>query len=223
MATSATVRVIKDTNGAGLDALIKRLGRGEHRVLVGVPAGKTEPEGTSMAMVAAINEFGGHVAPHSRTGRQLMRRNPRTGRLMGPAETYEGMRGPGRGMQGPAQRVTKTRNANAVLQLAKHATFENGITIPARPWLRPSIYNNVRRISALGRRSLSRVARGETTLHASLELLGVYAVGLAKREIGSGETIPNAPSTIKKKGSSRPRIDSGALRQGITHVVEGKV
>jgi hypothetical protein len=30
---------------------------------------------------------------------------------------------------------------------------------------------------------------------------------------------PNAPSTIRRKGSSRPLIDTGSLRKAITHVV----
>jgi hypothetical protein len=58
MPTSGTVRVIKDTHGAGLDALIKRLGRGEHRVLVGVPKGAGDEGGVSVAQVAAFVEFG---------------------------------------------------------------------------------------------------------------------------------------------------------------------
>ena len=38
---------------------------------------------------------------------------------------------------------------------------------------------------------------------------------------GFGEWTPNAPSTIKKKGSSSPLIDTGALRQKIVAEIVG--
>jgi hypothetical protein len=218
----ASVRIVKDTKGAGLDALLKRLGKGEHRVLVGVPKGAgNEENGMSLAQVAAINEFGAHVAPHSRIHRQLLRRSTTSGRLIGAAEEYEGTRGPGKGKQGPVQRVTKTRNATAILQLAKPATFENGITIPARPFLRGGIRTNLARFSRLSARLLRQVAEGATTLRGALETVGVDAAGAVKRYITSGALQANAPSTIKKKGSSQPLVDDAQLRQSITSVVEG--
>jgi hypothetical protein len=54
----ATVRVINDTKGAGLEALAERLRTLRGTVLVGVPKGTTEPDGTSTALVVATNEFG---------------------------------------------------------------------------------------------------------------------------------------------------------------------
>jgi hypothetical protein len=61
---SASVRIIKDTKGAGLDALLKRIGKGEQRVLVGVPRGAgAEENGVSLAQVAAFTEFGTDKAP----------------------------------------------------------------------------------------------------------------------------------------------------------------
>jgi len=61
---SSNVRVIRDTNGAGLAALAKRLRAGEHRVLVGVPRGAgNEENGASLPMVAATVEFGKENQP----------------------------------------------------------------------------------------------------------------------------------------------------------------
>lgn len=219
---SASVRIIKDTKGAGIDALMRRLQKGDHRVLVGVPAGAgNEENGLSLAAVAAINEFGAHVAPHSRIHRQLLRRSTRSGRFVGAAEEYIGTRGPGKGKQGPAQQVTKTRNAHAILQLAKPATFENGITIPERPFLRGGIHANLDRFSRLSARLLRNVAKGAQTLRGALELVGHDAAGAVKKFITSGALQSNAPSTIKKKGSSQPLVDDAQLRQSITSVVEG--
>lgn len=53
-----SVHVISDTRGEGVRALLKRMESLKARVLVGVPAGKAEADGTSMALVAAANEFG---------------------------------------------------------------------------------------------------------------------------------------------------------------------
>src|SRR4051812_2947628 len=58
MGTSVSVKVIRDTNGAGIAALQRRLRASVQRVLIGVPAGPTESDGTSMALVAATVEFG---------------------------------------------------------------------------------------------------------------------------------------------------------------------
>lgn len=57
--SSGNVRVIEDTKGRGLDALLKRIGKGEKRVLVGVPQGSGDDgNGVSVAQVAAFTEFG---------------------------------------------------------------------------------------------------------------------------------------------------------------------
>lgn len=53
-----TVEVIRDTNLKGLGELGRRLLSLDATVLVGVPAGATEADGTSLALVAAANEFG---------------------------------------------------------------------------------------------------------------------------------------------------------------------
>jgi hypothetical protein len=63
MPGSVSVKVIRDTKGAGVAALQRRLRAMVGRVLVGVPAGPTEPDGTSMALVAATVEFGKEDQP----------------------------------------------------------------------------------------------------------------------------------------------------------------
>lgn len=83
-----SARVVKDTRGAGISALKRRLRQGQAQVLVGVPAGKLEADGTSIALVAAVNEFGSedgripersHLRAGLREGRQEFRRlNMRT-------------------------------------------------------------------------------------------------------------------------------------------------
>ena len=52
-----------------------------------------------------------------------------------------------------------------------------------------------------------------------LEQLGAMAVGEVQKYVTELDTPPNAPSTIRQKGSSNPLINTGALRQSITYEV----
>lgn len=202
---SASVRIIKDTKGAGLDALLKRLGKGEHRVLVGVPAGAgNEENGISLAQVAAINEFGGTIKTHERASREL-RFSEHAFRNKEGFDSY---------------RFAK-RGAKRFIVGRARAYTQEGYKIPARPFLRGGIRSNLPRFSRLSARLLRNVAQGAQTLRGALELVGHDAAGAVKRYITSGAIEANAPSTIKKKGSSQPLVDDAQLRQSITSVVEG--
>lgn len=52
--------------------------------------------------------------------------------------------------------------------------------------------------------------------------VGVEAEGAIKQYITDLDTPPNKPSTIKRKGSSNPLIDSGNMRNSVTSVVVSK-
>jgi len=53
----------------------------------------------------------------------------------------------------------------------------------------------------------------------SLRRLGSVAVGDVQRTIRDIKQPPNAPSTIRKKGSDNPLIDTGRLRQSIEYAI----
>jgi hypothetical protein len=57
-------------------------------------------------------------------------------------------------------------------------------------------------------------------MRTSLQRLGIEAQGDVQMSIVSGGWAPNSPVTVKMKGSSRPLIDTGAMRQSVTYVVE---
>jgi len=54
-----------------------------------------------------------------------------------------------------------------------------------------------------------------------LEDVGLYAQSKVKNYFLRNGWAPNAPSTIKKKGSDKPLIDSSAMRNSITFVIRG--
>jgi hypothetical protein len=153
-----SVAVIHDTKGAGVAALAERLKRlAAGQVLVGVPAGKSEPDGTSMAEVAATVEFG-HTAVH------------------------------------PDQ--------------------------PERPFLRAGLRAAETKLKPLSAGLAKGVAEERIGPAQALEMLGASAAGEVKLYMVGPNFEKNADATIAKKHSEQPTIDSGALRQDITHKVE---
>nr|QIG67144.1 putative RNA polymerase protein [Rhizobium phage RHph_TM26] len=91
-----------------------------------------------------------------------------------------------------------------------------GGPIPARPFILNAIRGNRRKYLDALRTSAARLVRGETTLHQVLSRLGIVAQGDIQAEIDSGNFAPNSPVTIAMKGSSRPLIDTGEMRQKVT-------
>jgi hypothetical protein len=93
---------------------------------------------------------------------------------------------------------------------------------PPRPFLRQSVDNNVSQIKAMCSIQLQAIARGEKNAREALETLGVLQKGFVQDEIRNGDFTPNAPSTIRKKGSSKPLIDSGHMRQSVGFFIKPK-
>lgn len=93
--------------------------------------------------------------------------------------------------------------------------------IPARPFMRNTVDNNGPKIDALFKRAREQVIAGESA-EVILNGLGVGVKGLMQEEIKKGSYEPNAPSTIKKKKSDKPLIDTGRMRQSVEYVVKEK-
>jgi hypothetical protein len=91
---------------------------------------------------------------------------------------------------------------------------------PERPVLRRTINQNMDYFRAINAANLPRVLDGRMAAGIALDLLGLAAVSKVKQAMVDGPWAPNAPSTIARKGSSKPTIDTGHLRQAMTHVVE---
>lgn len=91
--------------------------------------------------------------------------------------------------------------------------------IPARPFVRQTTDNNRWAWGSMTARLEDRVAHGMDP-HQALEILGNKAEGDMKATIGRGHFVPNAPNTIKQKGSSQPLIDTGRMRNSVSHKVE---
>lgn len=66
---------------------------------------------------------------------------------------------------------------------------------------------------------LHEVLKGTKTKEQILELIGLRGQGEIQARIAAGIDPPNAPSTIERKGSSKPLIDTGQLRSSISFAV----
>ena len=53
-----TKKILKDIDFRAFDDLKRRIDAGKHTVRVGVPSGDAEADGTSVAMIAAVHEYG---------------------------------------------------------------------------------------------------------------------------------------------------------------------
>lgn len=95
-------------------------------------------------------------------------------------------------------------------------------TTPSRPFMRDSVDNHAEQINAFLKKQIALLAKGATTAEQVLKAIGVYQKGLVQKEIVDGTFEPNAPSTIKRKGSDKPLIDTGKMRQSVNYVIEEK-
>lgn len=55
-----------------------------------------------------------------------------------------------------------------------------------------------------------------------LKEIGIFQKDLIQEKITDGDFAPNAESTIRQKGSSKPLIDSGRMRQSVNYVIQKK-
>lgn len=92
-------------------------------------------------------------------------------------------------------------------------------TSPPRPFLRMTVDENQQKINAMCEQQAKNIAKGGTA-EKSLKELGAFGVSLVQEKIGNGSFTPNAPSTVKAKGSDKPLIDTGQMRQSVHYVIK---
>lgn len=176
------------------DELSKELAalRSDKVVTVGIheEAGDVESGDLTMASLGAINEFGADI------------------------------KHPGGTSYGYASKAAADRDEVRFLK-AGSGYMELGVTkphdinIPARPWLEPGVASATPEVLL----TIQDGVEGGQSMDQILEAVGVVAAAAVKIYMTELKTPPNAASTIRKKGSSNPLIDSGAMRQSVTHQV----
>lgn len=107
---------------------------------------------------------------------------------------------------------------------------ENGVpshNIPPRPVLKPAIHDgqtNLKIKKLLKEAAIDAMVRGnKVKCEQNFHKAGMVGRDACKKWItDGGHLAPNAPSTIAKKGSSKPLIDTGSMVNSISYAVRKK-
>jgi hypothetical protein len=106
-------------------------------------------------------------------------------------------------------------------EVQKATWAEFGTTrIKERPFFRNAMAENKGSYGTLMRNDAKRIVSGEQTMRRTLDRLGLKAQGDVQQSIVDLRTPENAESTKRKKGSSNPLIDTGAMRAAVTFKVD---
>jgi len=111
-------------------------------------------------------------------------------------------------------------------------TDENGVSIAeyaayndlgtnravSRPFMRNSVEKHGGDYNKMAEQAIKDIMNGGTA-QAALEKLGVFAKGLVQEEITDGVYEANKDTTIERKGSSKPLIDTGTMRNSVNYEI----
>lgn len=95
------------------------------------------------------------------------------------------------------------------------------VNMPSRPFLRMSVDENEAKIKAFLRSQKKNILSGASGEQV-LKEIGIFQKDLVQEKITNGSFAPNAPSTVMAKGSSKPLIDTGRMRQSVNYVIQQK-
>lgn len=93
--------------------------------------------------------------------------------------------------------------------------------MPSRPFLRKSIDENEEKIVNFMKSQKGNMLNGASAEQV-LKEIGIFQKDLVQEKITNGSFEPNKESTIRKKGSSKPLIDTGRMRQSVNYVIKQK-
>lgn len=106
-----------------------------------------------------------------------------------------------------------------------HTNGSPANNIPPRPVVEPAIQDSKEEIGTLLKEAILKALEGDTGgAMAGMERAGTQGENAVKGWFTNPKNgwAENAESTKKKKGSSKPLIDTGQLRKSITHAVKKK-
>lgn len=91
--------------------------------------------------------------------------------------------------------------------------------IPKRDVITPALEQNQEKYLGFMERSIPALIEGSMDLRTMWEYLGMEGQADIQKQMVTARLAPLHPRTIKRKGSSRPLIDTGQLRQDVTYIV----
>ena len=91
------------------------------------------------------------------------------------------------------------------------------IIIPSRPWNRVTFEKYQHAIKDLLIYEYNKILEGKQNAKNALSKIGEWYVGRLKDTMTKGSFAPNSGFTTAQKGSSKPLIDEGTMRNSTTH------
>nr|DAS95361.1 MAG TPA: virion morphogenesis protein [Caudoviricetes sp.] len=88
--------------------------------------------------------------------------------------------------------------------------------IPSRPFLRQTLAENQKKYIEL----FAELINKGFSIEQAYQQIALIAQGDVQQGIVNGDWVANAKSTIKRKGSSKPLIDTGKMRQSVRGIVK---
>nr|DAW76189.1 MAG TPA: virion morphogenesis protein [Caudoviricetes sp.] len=95
--------------------------------------------------------------------------------------------------------------------------------IPARPFFRLSVgtANAQNEIKEYMKQQVEQIIQGGMSAQQAYENLGTFIVQKIKKTIASGNFAALNPQTVKKKGHSKPLMDTHSLYESINYEIVG--
>lgn len=187
------------TGGLKLEAALKRIAKKvstASNVKVGFLEDATYPDGTPIAYVASINEFGATIDMPARTQTIFRQTNK-----AGTAFNKDG-------------RFVKESKSNFA---SDHEVAAHTITIPPRPFFRTTIKEGEKHWG----KDLGKVLKDKDyDAVAALNAMGEEIKGEIQESIRDWTAPPNAKSTIAKKGFNDPLFGDGTMLRAVDSEVE---
>jgi len=93
------------------------------------------------------------------------------------------------------------------------------VNTPERSFIRSTIEGQSKDIKKVISGQYKKVLDGSIDVSKGLGVVGAYTAGLIQEKFTNNDWTPNTSSTQAQKGSSKPLIDTGQLRQSISFKV----
>lgn len=120
------------------------------------------------------------------------------------------------GARPPPEATDNPAQAPTIAEYAFHNEFgAPAANIPARPFFRNALDQGQDRWMLLAQRIFADAADGRGNLQRGLWDVGREMANAIRRSITALRDPPNAASTIARKGSSNPLVDTGAMRNAV--------
>lgn len=93
------------------------------------------------------------------------------------------------------------------------------VNIPARPFMRPTVRTKKQEWIKTIKDGVGQVVLGKMSAFDVLDVVGIQASADIQTTISNIYSPPNSPETIRRKGSSKPLVDTGLMLASVTNAV----